>query len=159
MGTEAAAGGAAPDGAGSGSRDDDIAVILRAIVAVAKRTRSELRDLHPDIGYVDYTLLYVLGENPDLRAVDLAEIVAIDKSTASRQLAGLERRGLLRREPDPDRPRSRRLLLTDQARAILVTADERWRSRVASRTRDWTAADLHSFAQLIDRYMAADGPS
>ena len=146
---------AAPAGSDA-ARDCDIDMVIRAIVAVAKRTRSELRNLHPDIGYVDYTLLYVLGENPDLRAVDLAEIVAIDKSTASRQLAGLERRGLLRREPDPDRPRSRRLTLTDRAREILAAADAQWRARVAARTRAWDAEDLHTFALLIDRYMSAD---
>ncbi|MFC7755385.1 MarR family winged helix-turn-helix transcriptional regulator [Tsukamurella soli] len=138
------------------ARADDIDQIIRAIVGVAKRTRGELRNLHPDIGYVDYTLLFVLGENPHLRAVDLAEVVAIDKSTASRQLASLERRGLLRRERDPERPRSRRLELTERAREILCDADAAWRRRIAERTREWPAEDLHAFATLIDRYTAAD---
>ncbi|WP_019201299.1 MarR family winged helix-turn-helix transcriptional regulator [Tsukamurella sp. 1534] len=143
-----------PDGAPA----DDIDLIIRSIVGLAKRIRTDAKFLQADVSYVDFTLLFVLNESPGMRAVDLAEAVSIDKSTASRQLAGLERRGLIVREVDPANPRSRQLRLTPRAEQVLADADSEWRRRIAARTADWPVSDLHTFATLIDRYMGAIDP-
>lgn len=155
--SDGAAAGAANGGRGD-SVPDDIDLIIRGIVGLAKRVRADAKFLSADVSYVDFTLLFVLNETPGMRAVDLAEAVSIDKSTASRQLAGLERRGLIRRDADPANPRSRQLRLTDRARQVLADADREWRQRIAARTAAWPRADLQTFATLIDRYMAVDLP-
>ena len=45
---------------------------------------------------VTYTLLSHVANEPEMRAADLAEHYALDKSTVSRQIDALEQRGLLR---------------------------------------------------------------
>ncbi|MDP0399954.1 MarR family winged helix-turn-helix transcriptional regulator [Tsukamurella strandjordii] len=145
-------------GGGDSRSPDDIDLIIRGMVGFAKRIRSEARFLHSEVSYVDFTLLFVLNETPGLRAVDLAEAVSIDKSTASRQLASLERRGLIRRDADPASPRSRSLRLTDRAQEVLADTDREWRRRIAERTADWPVEDVRAFATLIDRYMATELP-
>lgn len=149
---------AARVGAEDGAAPDDIDLIIRGMVGFAKRIRSEARFLHAEVSYVDFTLLFVLNESPGLRAVDLAEAVSIDKSTASRQLASLERRGLIRRESDPTSPRSRSLRLTERAERALADTDREWRRRIEERTADWPPEDVRAFATLIDRYMATELP-
>ncbi|MET9327304.1 MarR family transcriptional regulator [Tsukamurella sp. NPDC003166] len=137
---------------------DDVDLIVRGIVGLAKRIRADARFVGAEVSYVDFTLLFVLHESPGIRAVDLAEAVSIDKSTASRQLAGLERRGLIRRDADPANPRSRQLRLTERAERVLADTDREWRRRIAARTADWSADELRTFATLIDRYMSVDLP-
>lgn len=146
-------------GAGpTGPTPDDVDLIVRGIVGFAKRIRSDARLMGDEVSYVDFTLLFVLNETPGMRAVDLAEAVSIDKSTASRQLASLERRELIVREVDPANPRSRRLRLTPRAERVLARTDREWRARIEARTADWPREDLRTFATLIDRYMRVDLP-
>lgn len=145
-----------PAGASAPDQEGDVDLILRGIVGLAKRIRSDSRFLNTGVSYVDFTLLFVLHESPGMRAVDLAQTVSIDKSTASRQLAGLERRGLIVREVDPTNPRSRRLRLTPRAEDVLAETDHEWRERILARTASWSRADVHTFATLIDRYMSAE---
>lgn len=130
----------------------DLDRIIRGMVTVAKAIRVDARFLPVDVSFVDFTLLYLIGESPGLRAVDLAAAVGIDKSTASRQLGSLERRELIRREPDELRARSWGLWLTARAREVLVDADREWRRSIIERTSQWPAADVHAFAELIERY-------
>ncbi|CAM3848800.1 MarR family winged helix-turn-helix transcriptional regulator [Tsukamurella ocularis] len=137
---------------------DEVDLIVRGIVGLAKRIRSDARFVGAEVSYVDFTLLFVLHESPGIRAVDLAEAVSIDKSTASRQLAGLERRGLITRDVDPGNPRSRQLRLTEKAERVLAETDREWRRRIEARTADWSPAELRTFATLIDRYMSVDLP-
>ena len=137
---------------------DEVDLIVRGIVGLAKRIRSDARFVGAEVSYVDFTLLFVLHESPGIRAVDLAEAVSIDKSTASRQLAGLERRGLITRDVDPGNPRSRQLRLTEKAERVLAETDREWRRRIEARTADWSPEELRTFATLIDRYMSVDLP-
>lgn len=137
---------------------DEVDLIVRGIVGLAKRVRSDARFVGAEVSYVDFTLLFVLHESPGIRAVDLAEAVSIDKSTASRQLAGLERRGLITRDVDPGNPRSRQLRLTERAEQVLAETDREWRRRIEARTADWSREELRTFAALIDRYMSVDLP-
>lgn len=143
---------------GPAAPHDEVDLIVRGIVGLAKRIRSDARFVGAEVSYVDFTLLFVLHESPGIRAVDLAEAVSIDKSTASRQLAGLERRGLITRDVDPGNPRSRQLRLTEKAERVLAETDREWRRRIEARTADWSPEELRTFATLIDRYMSVDLP-
>ena len=142
----AAAGEPQPD------QSADLDRIIRGMVTVAKAIRVDARFLPADVSFVDFTLLYLIGETPGLRAVDLAAAVGIDKSTASRQLGSLERRELIRREPDEHRARSTSLWLTARARTVLADAHGEWRRSILERTARWPDADVHAFAELIERY-------
>jgi DNA-binding MarR family transcriptional regulator len=62
--------------------------------------------------------LHELGSGPGLSQGELAERLRLEKSSASRMAADLERDGLLVRERDPSNRRQYRLRLTDRGDAI-----------------------------------------
>ena len=78
-------------------RTHDIARLYDELAAFARRARWLSAGLHPGLSLVAYTLLSHAAGEPDVRAADLAERYALDKSTVSRQIALLEQQGLLHR--------------------------------------------------------------
>lgn len=78
--------------------------------------RSEQRDGDPGPA-AQMTLLYLRRQGPS-RAKELAVWLGIDKAPASRLVADLESKGLLRRDADPQDARSQRLSLTHEGVAL-----------------------------------------
>ena len=85
---------------------------------------------HHGLGLNDLALLLELDSAPSgrLRRLDLADRLGITPSGVARQLAPLERRGLVGRESHPDDARLAIVVLTDAGARIvadvLPTADE-----------------------------------
>jgi DNA-binding MarR family transcriptional regulator len=134
--------------------DDAIDGIHRELNVLARRVRSEAHRLHPDLSFVAYTLLGHVNATGGCRAVDLAGLYQLDKSTVSRQVADLERRGLLERGPGA---RGQLLRVTAAGRAELAAAAAGQRAALARRLDGWDGADLRAFAGYLERYNAADG--
>lgn len=76
-----------------------------------------------DLTPMQYALLRAAEAEPGEDQITLAGKVALDRSNAARLCAGLEARGLLRREPDPNDRRARRLFLTEAGAALLREAE------------------------------------
>lgn len=76
-----------------------------------------------DLTPMQYALLKAAEAMPGQDQITLAGLVALDRSNAARLSAGLEARGLLRREPDPLDRRARRLFLTPGGAALLRAAE------------------------------------
>jgi DNA-binding MarR family transcriptional regulator len=97
--------------------------------------------------------LHELDTDTPLSQRDLAERLRLEKSSVSRLAAEMERKGLLRRERDPDNPRQYRLRLTDQGRAVhaqmRTTFHERYVSWVAAMTPSERAALLQGLPALV----------
>lgn len=137
-----------PDG-----RSADIERVHRGLSLFSRRVRGEARDVHPGMSYVDYSLLSIVRRRPGLSGAEVADAAYIDKSTASRQLAGLVDRGMVERgEPDG---RRRPLHITDDGSRALARADAAQRIQIGDRMRDWTADEIETFADLLDRYNGA----
>jgi DNA-binding MarR family transcriptional regulator len=62
--------------------------------------------------------LHELGSGPGLSQGELADRLHLEKSSASRMAADMERDGLLARERDPNNRRQYRLRLTDRGHAL-----------------------------------------
>ncbi|MFJ5733171.1 MarR family winged helix-turn-helix transcriptional regulator [Streptomyces paradoxus] len=120
----------------------------------ARRARSAAGRMHPELSLVSYTLLGHLEESGGCRATDLAAHYALDKSTVSRQVAGLERAGLIERRPDPADQRVQVLHLTRSGRDILAQVTESRRAAFRERLAGWPAEDLNRFAEYLVRYNA-----
>ncbi|MET7246751.1 MarR family transcriptional regulator [Methylobacterium sp. EM32] len=71
-----------------------------------------------------YALLQLIGDNPGVSQTALSLATSRDKSTLTPLLGDLERRGLIRREPDPLDRRGRRISLTEAGRAKLALLAE-----------------------------------
>ncbi|MEU9733919.1 MarR family winged helix-turn-helix transcriptional regulator [Streptomyces sp. NPDC048002] len=139
--------------------DTAVETIQREMTAFARRARASAGRMHPELSLVSYTLLGHLEESGGCRATDLATHYALDKSTVSRQVAALERDGLIGRSVDPDDQRVQLLHLTDAGRRLLAQVTERRREVVRERLADWPEADLERFAAYLERYNAAPGPA
>ncbi|MFJ6893276.1 MarR family winged helix-turn-helix transcriptional regulator [Streptomyces hokutonensis] len=123
----------------------------------ARRARASAGRLHPELSLVSYTLLSHLEERDGRRATDLAAHYALDKSTVSRQVAALERAGLIERRPDPEDHRVQVLHLTDAGRRILAQVTENRHAAFRERLADWPEEDLQRFAGYLERYNSWSG--
>ncbi|MFH8342095.1 MarR family winged helix-turn-helix transcriptional regulator [Streptomyces sp. AM6-12] len=123
----------------------------------ARRARASAGRMHPELSLVSYTLLGHLEESGGCRATDLAAHYALDKSTVSRQVAALERAGLIERRPDPADQRVQVLQLTAAGQEILAQVTRRRRAAFQERLADWPEDDLARFAAYLERYNASAG--
>lgn len=131
-----------------------VETIQREMTVFARRARASAGRLHPELSLVSYTLLGHLEESGGCRATDLAAHYALDKSTVSRQVAALERAGLVERRQDPEDHRVQVLDLTEAGRHLLAQVTESRRAAFRERLADWPAGDLERFARYLVRYNA-----
>jgi DNA-binding MarR family transcriptional regulator len=134
-----------------------VETIQREMTTFARRARASAGRLHPELSLVSYTLLSHLEERDGRRATDLAAHYALDKSTVSRQVAALERAGLIERRPDPEDHRVQVLHLTDAGRRILAQVTENRQAAFRERLADWPEEDLQRFAAYLERYNSWSG--
>ena len=111
-------------------------------------------EVHPDLDVASYTVLVTISDlSPSManavRAIDVAETLGLHKSTMSRNIAVLERLGLIAREPSPEDARARILTITESGRASLDAAVSARRARVSNILARWPAADVGDLARLL----------
>jgi DNA-binding MarR family transcriptional regulator len=109
---------------------------------------------HHGLGLNDLALLLELNSSPNsrLRRLDLAERLGITPSGVARQLAPLERRGLVGRESHPDDARLAIVVLTEAGSRVvgdvLPTAEEA-ATRVLARI--WNEDEQQRASALLQR--------
>ncbi|MEU6350843.1 MarR family winged helix-turn-helix transcriptional regulator [Streptomyces sp. NPDC047072] len=135
-----------------------VETIQHEMTVFARRARASAGRLHPELSLVSYTLLGHLEERDGCRATDLAAHYALDKSTVSRQVAALERAGLIERRPDPADQRVQVLHLTEAGLSVLGRVTVSRRAAVSERLADWSEEDLERFAGYLVRYNAWSAP-
>ncbi|WP_328377874.1 MarR family winged helix-turn-helix transcriptional regulator [Streptomyces sp. NBC_00440] len=143
---------------GKDPRDHDASVdtIQRELTAFARRARATAARLHPELPLVSYTLLAHIDDSQGCRATDLAAHYMLDKSTVSRQLAVLEKLGLVERRPAADDQRVQVLHPTEAGTRKLASSQGSRRAAVRDRLADWTEEDLDRFATYLLRYNSAE---
>ncbi|MFI6516741.1 MarR family winged helix-turn-helix transcriptional regulator [Spirillospora sp. NPDC050679] len=130
-------------------RDQSVETIRWELTAFARRARAVAERLHPGLSLVSYSLLAHIEEKGGCRAADLAAYFMLDKSTVSRQVAALERLGMVEREAEGA---ARILRATGRGREALADATRRRQEAFQDRLDDWSDADLADFAACLVRY-------
>jgi DNA-binding MarR family transcriptional regulator len=138
--------------------DSDYELIEQGVVQILRQARNprfsdairERAGIRLD--RASYGVLARLGGLAPVRLSELAQELAVDVSTVSRQVQSLEQKGLVDRRPDPDDGRAVRLDLTRKGRAVLAKLQAAWQETVADVLVDWTPADIARFAALLDRF-------
>jgi len=138
--------------AGTSAADLAVETIQREMTVFARRARASAGRMHPELSLVSYTLLGHLEESGGCRATDLASHYALDKSTVSRQVAALERAGLIERRLDPEDHRVQVLHLTEAGTEILAQVTRSRRVAFRERLMGWSEEDLARFASYLLRY-------
>jgi DNA-binding MarR family transcriptional regulator len=101
----------------------------RALVAVAARSLASLAE---DVTLAQYRVLVELAARGPLRVLDLASVLTVDASTATRMCDRLVRKGLVsRRRASSDR-RSVRVSLTATGRGLIEEVTRRRREEIAN---------------------------
>ena len=129
----------------AGRPADDLVAALSALVTHLKRRSGD-----PDTSARAFLLGHVARLAP-VRATDIADCTALDLSTISRHLRGLEDAGLLTRSPDPDDRRASLLSVTDEGRAFVADAVRARTAMLAAATADWPDDDVATLSALMTR--------
>ncbi|MBR9780002.1 MAG: MarR family transcriptional regulator [Rhodospirillales bacterium] len=98
--------------------------VRRAARTIARRFDDAFRPF--DLTSGQYSLLMSLNRPHPPHMQDVADLLAMDRTTLTANLKPLERRGLVAIDIDPKDKRSRLLTLTDQGMALLVKAFPIW---------------------------------
>lgn len=107
------------------------------------------RKVHPELEPAAYGLLTVLVANGAMRLTDLAACIGVGKPSVSRQIAFLEKIGLVRKEADPSDGRAQSILLTDLGQARMRSVHAARKMALYTRLADWSTEELEQFATLI----------
>lgn len=138
---------------------DDLETIeesLRSIVRWSRKHSSVLaHDLHQGLDLTALAILSFVTEHPGSRISDVADILRLDLSNASRQSALLERIGLIARRTDPHDRRSALLEPTTQGKEVLHTASSDSRAFMEKVFADWKPEELATLAHLLVRVVAS----
>ena len=134
--------------------------VERELTRLLRRARtaqqSMATDIHPDLDAAGYATLVTMHDlaatHPSgVRATDVSTTLQLHKSTTSRNLAELERLGLIERVPDPEDARARLLRITRPGQQSLERSRAGRRVRVAAQLAQWPSHDVAELGRLLRR--------
>ncbi|WP_052207573.1 MarR family winged helix-turn-helix transcriptional regulator [Sinomonas humi] len=109
------------------------------------------RSLHPEIEPGAYGVLMILLREGPLRVTELAALIGIGKPSVSRQVALLERIGLVLKEDDPADRRAQRVILSPAGAAEIEELRRRRLSFFRDALGSWDLTDLSNLAGYFSR--------
>jgi DNA-binding MarR family transcriptional regulator len=127
---------------------------LTLLVRRAQKVPLRGSSAEPVVERAAYGVLTWLYEAGPLRPSAVAAHFHLDASTISRQVAALERAGLVTREPDAEDRRACRLRLTELGQTVLTRTRSERRQVVRDVLKSWSPGDLATFAFLLDAFNA-----
>ncbi|QCK88046.1 winged helix-turn-helix transcriptional regulator [Phreatobacter aquaticus] len=104
-----------------------------------------------------FSLMMALGGAGTMRLGDLAEFLAMDRTTLTAALKALERRGLARSGPDATDKRARLLALTEAGHDVLHAAVPIWRAEHAALERELPADMADGLRAALTRVASQGG--
>jgi len=127
--------------------------VLHAFMRIGRRMKAK----HPGepLDQSAIAALHMLRCSGTVRLSELAAIIELDASTASRLVRTLENDGLVERTADPDDRRASLIELTEAGTARLAEYSKRRQGLLTKAMQDWDKSDIETFATLMGRF--ADG--
>ncbi len=134
-----------PSDAASTNSGDELLVNFLRLARALKGVHQQ--ELEPPQSFI----LHVLCEHARARLSDLAGMIRLDASTASRHIRGLEQLGYVERATDPADGRATLLSVTDLGRKALERQFDASRKRIDHIMRDWSADDVAKLQHYLSR--------
>lgn len=124
----------------------DIGTIARALDSIAN---IEFREYNLAKG--QYLYLTRIHENPGIIADKLAELLMVDRTTASRSIKKLEEHGFVRKEIDTTNKKIKRLFLTETGAALypIIISENQYSTNVALNNLD--EEDILKLTTLLEK--------
>lgn len=136
---------------------DAVLGLSRALVGIALRS---VHEESPDLTLVQFRALATLNDHPRLRVSDLAALLDVNSSTATRMATRLQRKNLITATADETDRRATRLAITPSGRAVVTSVTARRQaviSKIAKRIpvdqRDTMVVAMRTFTSA-----AGEGP-
>jgi DNA-binding MarR family transcriptional regulator len=134
---------------------DELLVELRRVLLRPGYRRALLGDLGATVGLAVVRLLRTVQRACEPPSIgDVAEVLAIDPSTASRLVERAAEAGLLERRACADDRRRARLHLSPAGEELLATVTSRRRAVLAAAVDGWGHDDLNALQTLLERLLA-----
>lgn len=137
------------------TRKNDSATVLRSLVAISRRGLVDASFGDAPLSITDQSIVMAIAERPGIRSIDIARMFRLNRSTVSRQLAGLIALGIVR-DTAPPSGRGRPLELTpegmDAYRGTLGALQQIIDQHLAR----WTDAEVSRFAHDLERFDRGD---
>ncbi|ASO23050.1 MarR family protein [Actinoalloteichus hoggarensis] len=108
-------------------------------------------EIDPALEPAAYGTLALIADAGPLRGTELVELLGLDKSTVSRQIAQLVELELVARVADPTDGRARLVRITEVGADRLRGLRERRRQRLHEHFSTWSTQDLGELARLLPR--------
>jgi DNA-binding MarR family transcriptional regulator/GNAT superfamily N-acetyltransferase len=129
---------------------EDIAAIRQFNRAYTRRLGLLNRGLlHSEFNLVEARILYELAYRPSPTATELATFLSLDPGYLSRLLAGLTKRGLLRREPSKADGRAMVLGLTSAGRTAFAELDRRSKQEIGDMLEGFSSGRRRKLVQAM----------
>ncbi len=132
-------------------------VPFEAVLRLAKTNARIVRELetriggHHGLGFSELRLLRTLAAAPEqrLRPTDLASELEITASGVTRAILPLEKRGIVKRQSDPQDARASRISLTAAGRALADQASATAAESTAKLTRRLSVGQIKQLERLL----------
>jgi DNA-binding MarR family transcriptional regulator len=124
--------------------------LVRQLYRLGFVQRGIAREALSELGSQGFTALGVLHHGP-VRVSELAQLLNVDLSVASRQVSALAAAGFVAREPDPDDRRAHRIVITDAGGRVLRESHRRMVHAFGEALEAWSAPEIAALAAGLER--------
>lgn len=122
-------------------------VLTRRIENAARRST-----IHRRMDRAAYLIARTLDGSGPAGVNEIARRLSLDGSTITRQLAGMQERGYVDRQPHPDDGRAWVIDLTSSGRDEMRAVSTARRQRFATFLDGWSEADVGTLGELLERF-------
>ncbi|WP_394942176.1 MarR family winged helix-turn-helix transcriptional regulator [Psychromicrobium sp. YIM B11713] len=138
-----------PDEAAIEAAEEQLSLLWRRSRAASYQFA---RTVHPDLEPAAYGLLAILFNDGPMRLTDLAANIGVGKPSVSRQIAFLEKIGLVRKQDDPQDGRAQMIHLTDKGQEQIKASQNARKKALDDRLSSWPSSDVREFARLLRKF-------
>jgi DNA-binding MarR family transcriptional regulator len=127
--------------------ETELAMLTRTLEGLSRRST-----LYRELDRSSYVLARTLATEAPVSINGLAELVGLDATTVTRQVATMETEGLVRRKRHPQDRRVSLVELTALGRRRMDAVREAREARITELVRDWSDDDRAAFGRLLGRF-------
>jgi DNA-binding MarR family transcriptional regulator len=135
--------------------ETNIETIEREIGDLARVLEAMQRHRHYPLERAQYLLLRVLEAKGPTPTATLADLLLLDDSTVTRQIASMEEADLVARQPNPNDRRSSLIHATRYGLTVMRKMRRMRLDRIDRLVADWTASERDTLAMLLQKLNGA----
>lgn len=125
--------------------------LVRSLYRLGLVQRAIARHALAELGSQGFTALAIVKVHGPVRIGEVARLLSVDLSVASRQIASLVTAGHVRREADPDDRRALRVSITASGSKVLSESHRRMVAAFDEVLGDWPDDEVSALAAGLDR--------